>query len=125
MKAGAVVVLLMLVSCDQLHPSKSTLGKKRQCAEAGRKWFEDQKRAMTPAANLIYDAPQFAYNQQLDTCLCYYQTMVMSSTERSHDQYVVDVLSNKTLLSYSVVNGKLFEGPPNFAEQKRDLMDQH
>jgi hypothetical protein len=119
---SSVLLLFMFLSCEQLRSSRSYVTQKRECAEAGRKWFD--RRKQQTASNVMFDEPQFAYNRKLDTCLCFYETMLVTDNERSNVAFVIDVLSNKTLLTFDTVNGKVMsDSTPKFSELKRELMD--
>lgn len=72
--------------------SASKLDKKIKCAEVGRKWF-GRLEAEHHQADFVF--PAFAYNADLETCVCAYTEI----SDRYRTSLVVDVLTENVLAS--------------------------
>ena len=80
------------------------------------------------------EEPEFAYNRQLNTCLyadSYSDaTSVLGETHVTHDQFVIDVLTNRVLAEFRIDNGKavvdekagLISSQEEFQKRKAELL---
>lgn len=98
----SLLILIGLMSCDQLEPSSApaapSLEAKERCARSGREWFEWKRRVVDTENYYLSKQVQFAHDASRETCLCYY---AMASDGMKTERGVVDVLRNESLLLWT------------------------
>jgi len=86
-------LLVMILSCRDSGNRQTAFDRKVKCAREGREWFarvsESQRRYNETLIN-----PQFAYNAELTTCLCYYRL----NHGPEHSLVVTDISTDKEVL---------------------------
>jgi hypothetical protein len=102
--AASAFIAIILLGCGERRDKQPPLADKIRCSEVGKRWFDP--REIRASGNTLM-RPEFAYNENLDTCLCMYGTFEESNHESSRQCAVWDILANRPLASFGNVNGKV------------------
>lgn len=101
--------------------SPSLLSKKLQCSEEGKEYMEDYDE---PGGNIFVTGIQYAYNQEMDTCLVYWTEQNYSGPNARYST-IRDVATSQVL--YTSRSGEIGCSPsersclsPIEIEEKRD-----
>jgi len=84
------------------------VAEKVRCSEAGQKWFGQVEPELKARGTLVtFSLPRFAYNAELDTCLCSFGLVNVEKGSFHRQCAVWDVLANRQLAEFANDNGKL------------------
>ena len=126
--------LIVLCACSRESGSSDQQGLtlKVQCREVGDRLSKEWRSKYSGVQ--FNEEPEFAYNRQLNTCLyadSYSDaTSVLGETHVTHDQFVIDVLTNRVLAEFRIDNGKavvdekagLISSQEEFQKRKAELL---
>jgi hypothetical protein len=96
------MIAIVLAACGDRAGSTSLFEKKRVCAEAGWSYYERYKRQRANRIGVVL--PVFAYNSELDTCLCMIGDNVRDLPEGRPPilhRAIVDLYAARTLTEFS------------------------
>jgi hypothetical protein len=111
----AITFLLSLafVHCDRFNRSlektqpSGVLDARLRCAHEGRTWLARLEKEQQPYGVSI-SRGQFAYDQKMDTCLCYYYLSRRGTVTTN----VTDILAEKDVLTFTSRGAGSTDGPP-------------
>jgi hypothetical protein len=96
-----ILVAFILSACEQ-NSREDDFGKKVQCVEVGKIYFEKTIRGLGGDSSIYNIKYETSYNKKMNTCLFFGET-TYSQGKREEDAYIRDILHNKTL--YMMVYG--------------------
>jgi hypothetical protein len=124
----ALVVLVLLGASWADAAAQTTTGaaesefaRKTKCFEVGRLLYKDLTLAREPYDEGLVDLnPMYTYSKELNTCLGYFGWLNFREGNESRFEFVLDVLSNITILQSAKVGADALS-PSDSDEFKRQL----
>jgi uncharacterized protein (DUF736 family) len=122
---GALTLVAAGIGTSRCEPRAASSGvsAKARCADIGRAWAA-RRQSGSQQAGVMLMRPEFAYNKELDTCVCMLGRWDNTSGGSTRECVVWDTLANRPLAEFATSNGQPASAlsEPEFDKRASQLM---